>query len=67
MHQQLSASDIIAADRDIEVPFSLGVVTNKGIKRVTCRQILRLLPRNAPDANQVNYTFASFRGSRPCL
>lgn len=44
MHQQLSALEIIAAKRDIDVPFALRVVTQEGIKQVMCREILRLLP-----------------------
>ena len=44
MHQQLSAIEIIAAKRDIDVPFELSVVTEEGTKQVTCQRILRLLP-----------------------
>ena len=44
MHQQLSATEIIAARRDIDLPFELKVVTAEGIKKVVCRSILRLLP-----------------------
>lgn len=44
MHQHLSAVEIIAAKRDIDIPFELRVVTEKGIKQVMCRKIFRLLP-----------------------
>jgi len=44
MLQQLTASELIVAKRDIDVPFELRVVTEEGVKRVLCREILRLLP-----------------------